>query len=87
MLICDKTHRYDPFFSELPDDQGDYGRHRCAGCAYNAGYQAGLERQPNLNIAQEVELLPYSQAGEVRHKSALAAFAKGYEDGLTQSYK
>lgn len=40
IMTCTKQHRYDPQYSNLPDDQG--GRHRCAGCAYEKGYDDGL---------------------------------------------
>lgn len=87
MQICQEQHRYDQFFSTLPLDQGEFGRHKCAGCAYQCGYEAGLQRKTILNIAEEVEKVPYSQAGEVRHRSPIAAFSKGYNDGLQESYR
>jgi hypothetical protein len=45
ITICDKDYRHDNKFNALPHDQGGASRHRCAGCAYDAGYQAGLQRQ------------------------------------------
>lgn len=44
-MACNKIHRYDPLFNSLPFDQGGAGRHKCAGCAYDRGYQDGLNRQ------------------------------------------
>jgi hypothetical protein len=81
--ICDNNHRDDPKFNALPDDQGGAGRHRCAGCAYDAGYQAGLQRQENLIL--DLDELPKSQASTVRHKSPHAAYAQGYYDGVGDS--
>lgn len=81
---CNQDHRNWPFFESLPHDQGGYGRHKCAGCAYELGYQAGLERQEVIHL--DLDSLPESQAGVVRHKSPHAAFAMGYMDGVHASY-
>ncbi len=43
-MICEKEHRYDPQYNDLPVVQGGEGRHRCAGCAYERGYEDGLKR-------------------------------------------
>jgi hypothetical protein len=71
-------------FETLPDDQGRGGRHKCAGCAYDKGYQLGLLREENISM--DFETLDDSQAGTVRHKSPQAAFAQGYYDGVVASY-
>lgn len=84
ITICDNDHRHDNKFNPLPHDQGGAGRHRCAGCAYDAGYQAGLQRLENLIL--DLDELPESQAGTVRHKSPHAAYAQGYYDGVVDSY-
>ncbi|MBY0346956.1 MAG: hypothetical protein K2W79_01750 [Hydrotalea flava] len=78
--ICDKDHRHDNKFTSLPHDQGGAGRHRCAGCAYDAG----LQRLENLIL--DLDELHESQAGTVRHKSPHAANAQGYYDGVVASY-
>ncbi len=83
-MHCEHQHRYDPKFLTLPDDQGGSGRHRCAGCAYERGYNDGLKRRETLNL--DLDSLPESQAGTVRHKSPHAAYAKGYYDGVRDSY-
>lgn len=41
MATCQKQHRHDPYFAQFPKDQGDFSRHKCAGCSYELGYQAG----------------------------------------------
>ena len=82
---CNNNHRYDEKFNGLPHDQGGAGRHKCAGCAYELGYNDGLNRREHLHI--NLDELPYSQAGTVRHKSPHAAYAKGYYDGVEQSYR
>lgn len=84
MTRCDKPHRYDHSFQELPDDQGGKGRHVCAACAYERGREAGRNREesPVLDFTS----LPSSQAGTVRHKSPHAAWALGYLHGVQESY-
>lgn len=84
MTVCKKIHRYSASFEALPIDQGGAGRHRCAGCAYERGYAAGLRRDENMSL--DLDSLPESQAGVVRHKSPHAAYAEGYLDGVRASY-
>lgn len=83
-MTCNSTHRHDPYFEGLVEDQGGFGRHKCAGCAYEQGYQAGFVRAEQLSL--NIDNLPESQAGTVRHKSPHAAFALGYLDGVKASY-
>lgn len=84
-LYCKKKHRYDVKFNDLPGDQGGAGRHKCAGCAYEQGYNDGIKRLEHLHI--NLDDLPLSQAGTVRHISPHAAYARGYYDGVEDSYK
>lgn len=81
---CREDHRHEKVFRQLPYDQGGHGRHRCAGCAYDAGFKAGSGRKERVNL--DLDSLPRSQAGEVRHKSPHAAWALGYLDGVRASY-
>jgi len=69
MSTCKQQHRHWPFLESLPHDQGGYGRHKCAGCAYELGYQAGARRDERLHI--DLDSLPESQAGTVRHRSPM----------------
>ncbi len=71
----------------LPIDQGGWGRHKCAACAYEKGYQDGLNHVEHINLEKIMKDLDESQAGAQRHKSPQAAYAKGYYDGITDSYK
>lgn len=82
--LCKKEHRYSNSYNALPIDQGGTGRHRCAACAYERGYQAGKRREEKLDL--DLDSLPSSQAGTVRHKSPQAAYALGYADGVLESY-
>lgn len=83
-MACNKEHRYDAQFNDLPTDQGGAGRHHCAGCAYEKGYDDGLHRREHLDL--DLDALPDSQAGVVRHKSPHAAYALGYLNGVKDSY-
>lgn len=83
-MICQKDHRRNNEFALLPNDQGGDGRHKCAGCAYEAGLETGRWLQTFLNI--NFDDLDESQAGTVRHKSPHAAFALGYLRGVFEHY-
>ena len=83
---CQQDHRHDPFFDRLPKDQGSFGRHVCAGCAYERGYELGINKITSINVESELDDLLESQASSVRHKSPYVAFALGYADGLFESY-
>ncbi|AUX73192.1 hypothetical protein [Erwinia pyrifoliae] len=85
-MTCRLQHRYSPDFGSLPYDQSKFnGRHKCAGCAYEKGFEQGRSKAQFLNI--DYTTLPNSQAGTVRHKSVQAAFAKGYFEGVLASYQ
>ena len=83
-MACRKNHRYSKTFRILPYDQGGFGRHKCAGCAYERGIKDGLIRKEKIDL--KLSTLPESQAGTVRHKSPHAAYALGYLHGVKQSY-
>ena len=85
MAICKKDHRHWEMFEELPKVQGGFARHKCAGCAYELGYNAGLKGREIMGF--NIEAIPDSQAGTVRHRSPHAAYAKGYYDGVCDSAK
>ena len=85
MSECEDDHRYWGTFESLPHDQGGHGRHRCAGCAYEAGIRDGLRRAETIELS--LDDLPDSQAGSVRHRSPHAAHALGYYDGVRKSYE
>ena len=84
-MACNKDHsRLTAIMNSIPTDQGGVGRHKCAACAYEAGYNAGYELNGSLCIDRVLTGLDESQAGAQRHKSPHAAFAKGYFDGVCQ---
>ena len=87
-MICKKDHsRIQSIMEHLPIDQGGGGRHKCAACAYEKGYQDGLNHIEQIDLEKIMKELDHSQAGAQRHKSPQAAYAKGYYDGITESYK
>ncbi len=80
-MNCQKDHSdIDSIIQDLPLDQGGWGRHKCAGCAYKHGVEMGKAKK-NINLELIMDNLPYSQAGVQRHKSALIAFCYGYVKG------
>ncbi len=84
MNTCQKPHRHDSVFESLPIDQGGAGRHRCAACAYDKGFEDGFALKEQVNL--DLDSLPESQAGVVRHKSPHAAYALGYQQGVAEKY-
>lgn len=86
-MICQKDHsNIQDIMENLPEDQGGVGRHKCAACAYELGYDDGISRREKLDITSLLTSLPESQAGAQRHKSPHAAYSKGYDDGVNGSY-
>ena len=84
-MACKKNHSgMEAIMTSLPTDQGGVGRHKCAACAYEAGYQAGYNLDGTLSIDNVLINLEESQAGAQRHKSPHAAFALGYYNGVCQ---
>ncbi|MDE9483638.1 hypothetical protein [Xenorhabdus bovienii] len=85
MSTCQDAHRYNSLFQALPEDQSYPFRHKCAGCAYELGFQAGSEnRLPNAS--QAFDSILKSQAGEVRHRSPIVAYYQGFTDGLNEFF-
>lgn len=84
-MACSKNHsNLETIMLSLPTDQGGVGRHKCAACAYEAGYKAGYNLDGTLSIDNVLMNLEESQAGAQRHKSPHAAFALGYYNGVCQ---
>ena len=86
-MACNKNHsRVQTIMNTLPVDQGGKGRHKCAACAYELGYNAGNNLDEEINLGDLLNSLDESQAQAQRHKSPHAAYAKGYLDGVINSY-
>lgn len=84
-MACNKNHsQIQEIMETLPADQGGVGRHKCAACAYEAGYNAGYNLNDALSVDSVFATLEESQAKAQRHKSPRAAFALGYYHGVCQ---
>lgn len=79
-MVCKKNHRYNPIFDALGPSQAGEGRHKCVGCAYEAGFNDGFNGLP-ADFAKASEHLDDSQAGTGRHKDANEAYLIGYSNG------
>ncbi|MCK9476165.1 MAG: hypothetical protein M0R46_09610 [Candidatus Muirbacterium halophilum] len=81
-MNCNKNHDdIKKILDSLKDDQGGVGRHKCAGCAYEKGFDYGKTKNDNFNLKDELHKLPESQASTQRHKCASSAFCQGYIEG------
>lgn len=86
-MICKLVHQEtDQIVNDLPIDQGGSGRHKCASCAYEIGFDHGLGKRENINLEETLYALNESQKGERRHRSPHAAYALGYLEGVKRSY-
>ena len=80
--ICKKSHRHDSMFDVLSANQGNVGRHKCCGCAYDKGMWHALIGVPRAVDDSVLGDLPESQAVHVRHKDAFEAYNMGYDHGM-----
>lgn len=86
-MSCKKDHSsVQELMKELPIDQGGWGRHKCAACAYEQGYKDGQSHKERIDFQELLKNLDESQAQGQRHKSPQAAYVKGYYDGIIKSY-
>jgi hypothetical protein len=86
-MACNKNHdNTDNLVKDLPIGQEGAGRHKCASCAYEIGYQHGLQKAENINLANVLDGLEESQKGDRRHRSPHAAYSLGYFNGVVDSY-
>jgi hypothetical protein len=87
-MACNKEHvETDSIVFNLPIGQEGIGRHKCASCAYEIGYQHGLVKAENINLGEILDELEESQKGDRRHRSPHAAYSLGYYNGVIDSYK
>lgn len=86
-MACKKDHsKIQSIMGRLPEDQGGKGRHKCAACAYDLGFNAGYTLDEQINLSELLNSLEESQAKGQRHKSPHAAYAQGYLDGVNKYY-
>ncbi len=87
-MACKKIHvDTDTLVKPLPIDQGKVGRHKCASCAYEIGFEHGLKREEHINLNSVLNAIEDSQKGDRRHRSPHAAYSLGYYNGVIESYK
>jgi len=78
-MLCKSDHRYWRVLIPITLNQSGRGRHMCAGCACQQGYEdAQAGRRQRLNYDALLE----SQAGTARHKDCEEAYRIGYQLGL-----
>lgn len=85
--ICKNPHRYDASFDYLADYQGQTGRHKCSGCAFELGHHHALVGAPKAKNDSVLECIPDSQAGSVRHKDAFEAYNHGYNSVIDMALR
>lgn len=86
-MACKKNHsKTDKIVKSLPVGQEGTGRHKCASCAYEIGYEHGLQKLENVDVKAVLNNLNESQKGDRRHRSAHAAYSLGYSNGVKDSY-
>lgn len=87
-MACTNAHTTtDIIVTDLPIGQEGSGRHKCASCAYEIGYEHGFKREEEINLKDILDNLEESQKGERRHRSPHAAYSLGYYNGVLDSYK
>lgn len=87
-MACNKNHtNTDKIVKNLPIDQGQVGRHKCASCAYEIGFEHGLKREEHINLNSVLNSIEESQKGDRRHRSPHSAYSLGYYNGVIESYK
>ena len=78
-MICKKEHSdIQTLLATLPNSQGGPGRHKCAACAFEEGFDDGM-KGIKRNVDSVLETLPEGQAKNQRHKSCESAYEKGFE--------
>ena len=60
-MACNKNHSgVQSIMNTLPVDQGGKGRHKCAACAYELGYNAGNNLDEEINLGDLLNSLDES---------------------------
>ena len=81
-MACEKSHsETDKIVKDLPVNQGGIGRHKCASCAYEQGFQNGKEHKEDFSVNDFISSLPISQKGLRRHKDPIVAYELGFYHG------
>ncbi len=82
-MNCNEEHKEtDLIIKNLSICQSGIGRHKCASCAYDKGFQNGRDKIIDFNLEEVIKELPESQKGDRRHKNATEAYSLGFFNGL-----
>jgi len=82
-MTCQLSHeKTDLIIKDIGRNQGGFGRHKCASCAYEKGVENGKAKVLNFDLDSFISSLPESQKGHRRHKSPLEAYSLGFFHGL-----
>lgn len=82
-MACKKDHsKIDSIIKDLKINQGGFGRHKCAGCAYEKGVENGNNLILNFNLESYILSLDENQKGVHRHKDPVEAYTLGFLHGL-----
>ena len=75
-MACKKNHvRLTSKMNQIPTDQGGRGRHKCAACAYEEGYNAGYKLDEHVDIASVLDGLEESQASDLQMERSATRYA------------
>ena len=81
-MACEKDHTItDKIVKDLPINQGSFGRHKCASCAYEKGVENGKIRLSDFDYIEFIKTLPNSQKGDRRHRDPVLAYILGFSHG------
>jgi len=85
-MDCNKHHiETDKIVKDLPINQGGIGRHKCASCAFEKGYENGKNHIVDFNINDFISNLDRSQKGLHRHRDPIEAYELGYYHGQVEA--
>jgi len=87
-MACRKEHKnVDLVVKDLPINQGGIGRHKCAACAYEKGFESGKKHIDSFDIKDFIKNLPESQKGLRRHRDPIEAYELGFYHGQVEASK
>lgn len=85
-MACEKNHNAtDIIVKDLPINQGGDGRHKCASCAYEKGFENGKNHISQFDILLFINNLPESQKGLRRHRDVFEAYELGFYHGQVEA--
>ena len=82
-MVCNKTHVFDSLFENLPANKKHYTMilDQCAGCAYDAGYNDGLNAKEHHFMIEKFDTIPPGKYPKDKVKDPIHAYDLGYAVG------